>query len=203
MKVTYTGIHQALPPRIQAKLDAKFAKLAKLLDGRGEREAHVIVTQSRHLYRAEVTLPFYDHQLVSVGSDVDLPTALLATLDTLEKQAVKQRSKWRDKGRRQDGPQMQDVEVPAKGKAKPKPAAVKTAPAKAPSAKAAPPKPDGDPGKRVFRVNRRGGRKPITLDEAVMEMDKDRDYLVYHDAERDGVSVLVRRRDGHFDLIES
>jgi len=201
MKVTYTGIHQALPPRIQAKLDAKFAKLAKLLDGRGEREAHVIVTQSRHLYRAEVTLPFYDHQLVSVGSDVDLPTALLATLDTLEKQAVKQRSKWRDKGRRQDGPQMQDVEAPAKGKAKP--AAVKTAPAKAPSAKAVPPKPDGDPGKRVFRVNRRGGRKPITLDEAVMEMDKDRDYLVYHDAERYGVSVLVRRRDGHFDLIES
>jgi hypothetical protein len=43
----------------------------------------------------------------------------------------------------------------------------------------------------------------MTLDEAVLEMDAARDYLVYRDTERDGLSVLVRRRDGHFDLIES
>jgi putative sigma-54 modulation protein len=42
----------------------------------------------------------------------------------------------------------------------------------------------------------------MTLDEAVMEMEKNRDYLVYRDAETDRVSVLVRRRDGHFDLVE-
>jgi putative sigma-54 modulation protein len=36
-----------------------------------------------------------------------------------------------------------------------------------------------------------------------MEMDKSRDYMVYRDAETDRVSVLVRRRDGHFDLVES
>jgi hypothetical protein len=34
-------------------------------------------------------------------------------------------------------------------------------------------------------------------------MESDRDYLVYRDAQKDGISVLVRRRDGHFDLIES
>ena len=43
----------------------------------------------------------------------------------------------------------------------------------------------------------------MTLDEAVLEMDSSRDYLVYRDAESDKVSVLVRRRDGHFDLVES
>jgi hypothetical protein len=47
----------------------------------------------------------------------------------------------------------------------------------------------------------------MTLDEALLEMDKNRDYLVYRDAAREkqgeGLSVLVRRRDGHFDLIES
>jgi putative sigma-54 modulation protein len=183
MKVTYTGIHQALPSKIQAKLDAKFAKLAKLLDGRGEREAHVIVTQERHLYRAEVTLQFYNHQLVSVGSDTDLFTALSSTLEKLDKQAIKQRTKFRDKNRHKEAPQM--VTPPAKEP--------DSAPARARSA----------PGKRVFKVNHRGGRKPITLDEAVLEMEKDRDYLVYRDAEREGLSVLVRRRDGHFDLIES
>jgi hypothetical protein len=33
-------------------------------------------------------------------------------------------------------------------------------------------------------------------------MDKSRDYLVYRDAKSDRVSVLVRRRDGNFDLVE-
>jgi putative sigma-54 modulation protein len=57
--------------------------------------------------------------------------------------------------------------------------------------------------KRIFRVNGVGRRKPMTLDEAVLEMDNTRDYLVYRDTQREGVSVLVRRRDGNFDLIES
>ena len=179
MKVSYTGIHNQLPPKIQAKLDGKFAKLSRLLDGRGEREAHVIVTQERHLYKAEVTLQFYDHQLVSVGSDADLFTALSSALDKLDKQAVKQRSKWREKKRRKEGP----VRVAAE--------------------QASTAAPEAAEERRVFRVNANGRRKPMTLDEAILEMDPDRPYLVYRDAEREGLSVLVRRRDGHFDLIES
>jgi hypothetical protein len=30
-----------------------------------------------------------------------------------------------------------------------------------------------------------------------------RDYVVYRDAETDRVNVLIRRRDGNFDLIEA
>ena len=43
----------------------------------------------------------------------------------------------------------------------------------------------------------------MTLDEAMLEMENSRDYLVYRDSETDRVSVLVRRRDGNFDLIEA
>jgi len=43
----------------------------------------------------------------------------------------------------------------------------------------------------------------MTLDEAVMAMEKKGDYVVYRDAETDRVSVLVRRPDGHFDLVEA
>ena len=42
----------------------------------------------------------------------------------------------------------------------------------------------------------------MTLDEAMLEMEEKRDYVVYRDAEKESVTVLVRRRDGHFDLIE-
>jgi len=39
MNVSYKGMKQELPPRMQSKLDAKFAKLSKLLEKRGEKEA--------------------------------------------------------------------------------------------------------------------------------------------------------------------
>ena len=41
----------------------------------------------------------------------------------------------------------------------------------------------------------------MTLDEALIEMDG-LDYLVYRDAKSDRLNVLIRRRDGHFDLVE-
>jgi hypothetical protein len=43
----------------------------------------------------------------------------------------------------------------------------------------------------------------MTLEEALMEMEKGPDYLVYRDAESGRTAVLVRRRDGNFDLIEA
>jgi putative sigma-54 modulation protein len=186
MKVTYKGMPHPLPAKIQQKLDGKFAKLAKLLDGRGEREAHIMVAQERKMCRAEVTIQFYDHQLVGNGSDGDLFTALSIALEKLDTQAVKQRGKWRETHRRKG----EGMRPPAE------------------SAAAAQPR-GGDEvaAKRVYRVNGLGRRKPMTLDEALLEMSDNRDYLVYRDADRDakreGLSVLVRRRDGHFDLIES
>jgi putative sigma-54 modulation protein len=196
MRVTYKGMPHALPPKIQEKLDGKFTKLAKLLDGRGEREAHVIVTQERRMCCAEITLQFHDHKLVGNGTDSDLFTALSGALEKLDVQAVKQRAKWRTTHRR-NGPGVSRADVSDQ---RPE------VPAKVPAAASASKARESD-GKRVFRVNGVGRRKPMTLDEALLEMDKNRDYLVYRDADRDsegqGLSVLVRRRDGHFDLIES
>src|SRR5580704_18707939 len=101
MRISYKGIKQDLPAKIQRKLDAKFAKLSKLLEKRGEQEAHVVVTMVRHLHKAEVTIQFYDHKLVAQASDADLFTAIYQALDKLETQAVKNRDKWQE--RRKDG----------------------------------------------------------------------------------------------------
>ena len=61
---------------------------------------------------------------------------------------------------------------------------------------------DGAPGRQVYRVKPAQKRKPMTVEEAMLEMDKTREYLVYRDAQTDRVNVLLRRRDGHFDLVE-
>ena len=178
MNVSYRGLERQLPAKIQDKLDAKFAKLSKMLEKRGEKEAHVVITNERRLHKAEVTIQFYDHQLIGIGSDGDLFNAMSGAIEKLEKQAVKQRAKWIEKKRR--------------------------APSAKSGAEAAAPAPsESAPGPRIFRVNHHDRRKPITLEEAILQMEDGREYTVYRDADKECVSVLVRRRDGNFDLIES
>lgn len=180
MKITYTGIKQELSPKFQRKLDAKFAKLSKLLEKRGEIEAHVVVTSVRHLFKAEITVSFYEHRLIGLGSDADLFTAIYEAVERLEAQALKNRSKWREKHRRNEEPAAEPE-------------------ARAESRESS----QADKGPvNVFRVNHHNERKPMTMEEAMLEMDSQRDYVVYRDADSENVTVLVRRRDGNFDLIE-
>src|SRR5215471_10538161 len=96
MKITYTGRQVELAPAQLKKLEARFAKVGKLLDGRDEREAHVILSLERHLHQAEVTVHYHNHELVGIGSNADLFTAIHSAIDRLEKQAIKVRAKWRD-----------------------------------------------------------------------------------------------------------
>jgi putative sigma-54 modulation protein len=180
MKITYTGRQVELAPAQLKKLEAHFVKIGKLLDGKRECEAHVILSLERHLHHAEVTVNYFNHQLVGLGSNSDLFNAIHSAAEKLEKQCVKAVTKWRDAKRT---PRKASPEVAAE------PAAPKGV--------------EAEMEGRVYRVNHHQKRKPMTLDEAIMEMDASRDYLVYRDSETDRVSVLVRRRDGHFDLVES
>ncbi len=89
MKITYRGMPAGtLPPKLQEKLDSRFAKLSKLLERRGEKEAHVVVTAERRLHKTEITIPFYDHQLIGLGSDADLFTVHEPGAGQTETQAV-------------------------------------------------------------------------------------------------------------------
>jgi putative sigma-54 modulation protein len=186
MKITYTGRQVELAPAQLKKLQARFASIGKLLDGKRECEAHVILSLERHLHHAEVTLNYYDNRFVGLGSDADLFTAIHAASEKLEKQLVKAMTKWRDSKR-----------APRKELAEAAVAAPAAEPAEAEDEEEA----EAEP--QVFRVNHYDKRKPITLDEALMEMEKNRPYFVYRDAETDCVSVLIRRPDGNFDLIEA
>jgi putative sigma-54 modulation protein len=187
MNVSYRGIKKELSPKLQEKLDAKFAKISKLVEKRGEREAHVVVSSENRMHKAEITMQFYGHPLVGISSDPDLFTAMSAALDKLDTQAVKNCAKYREKARRSPG---KETDKEATNGASEVAAVV----ASSNGSKAA---------QKVYRVNHLDQQKPMTLEEALLEFQKDDDYVVYRDADKQCVSVLVRRRDGHFDLIES
>jgi len=187
MKITYTGRQETLTPQQTRKIESKFAKLARLLDMKqGEREAHVILTTERHIHRAEITVRFHDHNLVGIGAAAEMFPAICEAADRLEKQILKLRGKWRDTKR---GPKLAETEVEMSPQTSSQVAAeIQT---------------ETGPDKRVFRINHHQHRKPMTLEEALLEIEPDRHYVVYRDAETNRVSVLLRRRDGNFDLVEA
>ena len=194
MKISYTGRHEAFPPKARAKFETKLQKLSKMIDRRGEKEAHVILTQERFLHKVEITINAWDHAMVGIGSNGDLSTAALDALDKLEKQVLKLRNKWRDTKRHKEkgvavGAAASEPAASSKGTKRPAKLAAGTR--------------DKRGAKKVFRVNHADGNKPMTLDEAMLEMEASQDYMVYRDAQTDRVTVLMRRPDGHFDLIES
>jgi putative sigma-54 modulation protein len=180
MKVTYTGRQAKFPPAQIEKIEGQFSKLAKLLDGKGQREAHVVFSQERHLQHAEVTVNYFNHALVGIGSDTEQFPALHDALEKLEKQALKVRAKWRDTKRT--------------------PAAKNAAVNGASETAEEEPAEEEKPG-QIHRVRLKNKLRPMTLDEAVIAMDG-RAYIAYRDAQTELVQLLVRRGDGDLDLIE-
>src|SRR6185295_5432751 len=143
--IAYTGRQVELAPAQLRKLEARFKKLAKLLDGREEREAHVVLALERHSHKAEVTVHYHDHPLVGAGTSTDMFTAIHQAVEKLEKQAIKVRDKWRE-NKRNPRKVAAAVEASAETTAEP------------------------EPTPQVFRVNHHERRKPMTLDEALLEL---------------------------------
>jgi putative sigma-54 modulation protein len=164
-----------------------------MIEQRGEKEAHVCHRQERHLHKVDIKTMFYDHTLLGVGEDADIMMAVCQAIEKLEKQIVKLRSRWRDTHRdpKTTRAQKESLEEIAPVEA----AGVPAAAAMPVNGKSARPK--------VYRVDNNNGHKPMTLEEAILEMESNADYFVYQDLDRSRLSVLLRRRDGHFDLIEA
>ena len=135
--------------------------------------AHVILSADKHRRVAELSLHSRQLDLVAIEVSGDFRRSLAGAIEKLERQAQRQRTKRRLR----------------KGAASPRLGATAAAPAER-------------EGPRVIR-SRRAAVKPMTLDEATLELDGRGDgVLVYRDANSERVSVLFRRRDGNLGLIE-
>jgi putative sigma-54 modulation protein len=201
MKLIVSGKTKEFTPEVQAKFSLKLSKLSKLIERRGEREAHVIHHMERHLHKIEVVMHLYDHQVAVEGSNADLDNALTDAAVKLEKQVVKMRTKWRTTHRDARG-----VRSSKESWDKEKQPVAPLVPLKSakPKLNGHGPKLVAKAGKpKIFRVNYDEDRKPMTIDEAVMEMESGDAYTVFRNSQANCLSVLVRRVDGNFDLIES
>jgi putative sigma-54 modulation protein len=202
MTITYTG-QAALKAPQKKKFEEKLAKVAKLLDRGGEKSAHVILTTERHLHKAEITVYYNERPLVGVGSNADPLQAGFLAVEKLEKQVLKVRDKRIDTSRRPEAKTKRAEPVAETPVPKRVAAAAKNANGKAASGKSkAAVAPDAAAGGRIFRFNPKTLRKPMTVEEAMLELTGGKSHVAFRDADTDKVNVLVRRSDGHFDLIE-
>jgi putative sigma-54 modulation protein len=194
MRITFSGKQDKLAPSQERKLASAFARLSKLIERRGEKAAQVALSSERHLQRAEVRVNFYDQTLIGEGSGPDQFTALMEAVEKVEKQALKSREKWR-LAKRETPVRQSRTTGEAPLAAEPEPA-----PPPAPRARK-----KAHPKRRPAQVVQARGseHKPMTVEEAMMALEEESDYMVYRDAESDRLRVLIRRRDGGMDLVET
>ena len=190
MQIAYTGKPHDLSKEQSDRLTLRLAKLGKLIDGKmvdgksTEKKAHFILSQQRHLAKAEITLHYYGHDLIGMATHADKFRALNDALDKLEHQAMKLRQKYLDSKHLEVSIKVKPVIEPVEAvNGKPK-------------AKAKVAKP------RIYRVRYGEAPKPMVPEEAVLEVGKRDNYFVFEDPENGGFSVLIRRPDGNLDLIE-
>ncbi len=97
MKVVYTGRQVEVSSGIRSEVEEELNKIHRILGPRLELEAHFIFTRDHHgSFTAEVTLHARQHSLVAMASSHKQLTAVQDVLEKLEKQAVRNRNRWRE-----------------------------------------------------------------------------------------------------------
>ncbi len=136
--------------------------------------AHVILSADKHRQVAEVSVHSRQLDLAAVDVSNDLRLSVSGAIEKLLRQAQRQRARRRER----------------KGAASPRLTPVA-------------PEPGGDgQAPRVVR-SRRVAVRPMTLEEAALEMGGRADgVLVFRDPATERMGVLFRRRDGNLGLIE-
>jgi ribosomal subunit interface protein len=100
MNVHYTGRQQEVTPFVRKQVESRLKKLCKILGPRPAMETRVILAQERHLILVEITVNLNDQAIVGAAEMPNLRDSLSAALEHLEKQVLKQRTRWRVTHRR-------------------------------------------------------------------------------------------------------
>lgn len=196
MKIAYSGKTEFLNAPQKKKLDTRLSKLAKFLDmKKGEREAHITLRVEKRTHRADLSVLYKGDVLVTSGDGADMATATGTAIDKLERQLTKSREKKHDSRTR--------VAARDDKRGRATIAADRMTPSFQEMEKEVIRQVPNTSDAVVHRVSAASRRKPLTVDEAVLAIKKNQRFLVFRDSDTNGTSILVRRENGEFDLIET
>lgn len=177
MKFEYTGRHLDVTPALRSHVESHFNKIGHLFDG-ANAKAHVIIEVEKGRHRAEINVKWRDQVFTANSTVSDMYQALTQTIDKIEKQVSKLKDKITDKHQK----------------------AKKVTTVSAPADDAVPV--ENNPGGRIINV-KRYAVKPMTAEEAALRIDdNENQFVMFRDAENEKISVIYKRKDGNFGLIQ-
>jgi putative sigma-54 modulation protein len=183
MDFEYTGRHIDVTPALRAHVEEHFGKVEHLFGNASTARAHVIIDVVKNRHIAEILLHWREHTLTAKDTSADMYQALTRCIDKIEKQAVRLKKKIIE--RRQDAVPMSAL-----------------APDTEPAADASAPEGAERRQGRIIAA-RRYKVKPMTAEEAVLSLAEDGDqFVVFRDSDTDRLSVLYKRKDGNYGLIQ-
>jgi putative sigma-54 modulation protein len=180
MRLALTGRHVEITAALQRLAERKVAKLDRLLND-GIVSAQVVLTLEKHRHVVDIRAHARgDHVMHGIGKKDAWETSFSDAIEKISQQLQKVKGKWQERKRRA---------IPAKVLLPP-----------------SPPPAEGEVEEpkrvRIMRASRYMV-KPMTVDEAAMEVDERQDaFLVFRNATTDTINVLYRRKDGNLGLIE-
>jgi putative sigma-54 modulation protein len=181
----------------------KVERVNRLLDRAGE--AHVVLSLERHLHHADITIHSGSWVLRGRDKSEDMYASIDLAMDKIERQLRRYKDKLKSHHGRERVHHRQDLmnqlsrvrhaifEMPEELEN------LEDSEAAAPQAEA-PAAPSAAP--RMVRTSHLEV-KAMSVDEAVMQMNlMDNDFYVFHSVETNAMSIIYRRKDGQYGLIE-
>jgi putative sigma-54 modulation protein len=175
MKFEYTGRHIEVTPALRSHVEDHFKRIDHLFNG-NPAKAHIIIEVERGRHRSEIIVNWRRDVLTATTSVPDMYKSLSQTISKIEKQALKLKNKIVDKSHRAE----KVGEATSRG--------VEVSPS--PSSP------------RIINA-RRYAVKPMTADEAALVLDGDENqFLVFRNSENQRISVIYKRKDGNYGLVQ-
>ncbi|MDQ3179578.1 MAG: ribosome-associated translation inhibitor RaiA [Acidobacteriota bacterium] len=175
MKFEYTGRHIEVTPALRSHVEEHFDRLNHLFDGNNSK-AHIIIEVERGKHRSEVIVKWRNEVLTAATSVSDMYQSLSQTIDKIEKQALRLKTKITDKHHRAKkvstiSPKTEEVTT------------LQSLP-------------------RIIN-SKNYPVKPMTEEEAVLLLaEEENQFLVFRNADDERISVIYKRKDGDFGLIK-
>jgi len=175
MRVDITGRNVEVTPPLRQLIDKRLARLGRLLND-SVISTQVILTKEKYRHRAEIVMHARgDNMMRGLGEGNAWPISLRQASEKLEQQAQKLKGKWDQGKRRGTGQRVVPAQPPAEPAAN---------------------------NRRVVRATRYAV-KPMSVEDAALQVESGAEsFIVFRNAETEAVSILFRRKDGNFGLIE-
>jgi len=174
IKIEFTGRHIEVTEALKKHASGQFERLGPLFDSKSPK-ANVTIEVERGRHRSEINVHWRNETLTATSIDTDMYQSLSKSVAKIEKQARRLKDKVIDKAHR--------ARRSASGSE-----GESAAPSRRPK----------------IVVSKMKAKKPVTPQEAVMILDGGKEnFLLFRDAESGEISLIHKRSDGNYGLVQA